>query len=67
MTAGELRDLSTEELLAKGEELRTELVSIRLRKATGQLEDTAKLRTLRRDVARVETILREKSVEKTGE
>ena len=60
MKAGELRDLSSEELLAKSEEMRTELVNVRLRKATGQLEDTAKLRTLRRNVARVETILREK-------
>ena len=60
MKAGELRDLSSEELLAKSEEMRTERVNVRLRKATGQLEDTAKLRTLRRNVARVETILREK-------
>lgn len=60
MKAGELRDLSSEELLAKSEELRSEIVNVRLRKATGQLEDTAKLRTLRRNVARVETILREK-------
>ncbi len=60
MTASELRELSTEELIAKGEELRTELVTARLNKATGQLEDSAKLRTLRRTVARVETILTEK-------
>ncbi|MBW2241557.1 MAG: 50S ribosomal protein L29 [Deltaproteobacteria bacterium] len=60
MKAAELRDLSSEELLAKSEEMRTELVNVRLHKATGQLEDTAKLRTLRRNVARVETILREK-------
>ncbi|MCP5068809.1 MAG: 50S ribosomal protein L29 [bacterium] len=60
MKAGDLRDLSSEELLTKSEEMRTELVNVRLRQATGQLEDTAKLRTLRRNVARVETILREK-------
>ncbi len=60
MKASELRELSPEELGAKGDELRTELVTARLSKATGQLEDTAKLRTLRRTVARVETILREK-------
>ena len=60
MKASELRDLSPEELSAKSDELRTELVTARLSKATGQLEDTAKLRTLRRAVARVETILREK-------
>ncbi|MAE93177.1 MAG: 50S ribosomal protein L29 [Deltaproteobacteria bacterium] len=60
MKANELRELSNEELATKGEELRTELVKSRLDKATGQLEDTARLRTLRREVARVETILREK-------
>ena len=60
MKASELRELSSDELAAKGDELRTELVTARLSKATGQLEDTAKLRTLRRSVARVETILREK-------
>ena len=61
MKANELRDLSIDELVAKGEELRTELVTARLSKATGQLEDTAKLRTLSRSVARLETVLAEKS------
>ena len=60
MTASELRGLTPEELATKGEELRTELVTARLNKATGQLEDSAKLRNLRRSVARVETILSEK-------
>jgi large subunit ribosomal protein L29 len=58
--ASELRELSADELAAKGKELRAELFSAKVRKATGQLENTARLRTLRRDVARVETILREK-------
>ncbi len=61
MKASELRELSVEELVAKGEELRTELVTARLSKATGQLEDTAKLRTLGRAVARLETVLGEKT------
>ena len=60
MTASELRELSTEELVAKGSELRAELFSAKVRFATGQLENTARLRTLRRNVARVETVLREK-------
>jgi large subunit ribosomal protein L29 len=58
--ASELRELSSEELVAKGRELRAELFSAKVRFATGQLENTARVRTLRRDVARVETILREK-------
>ncbi|MCI0571231.1 MAG: 50S ribosomal protein L29 [Myxococcaceae bacterium] len=60
MTASELRELSSEELVAKGRELRAELFSAKVRFATGQLENTARLRTLRRNVARVETVLREK-------
>lgn len=59
MKAGELRDLSPEELAAKARELRSELVTARIRHSTGQLESTAKLRELRRDVARVLTVLRE--------
>jgi len=60
MKGVELRDLSTEELTAKAAEFRAELFNARIRKETGQLENTAKLRTLRREIARAETILREK-------
>ena len=60
MKASELRDLSDDELVAKARELRDELFNTRIRKTTGQLENTAKLRTLRRDVARAETLLRER-------
>jgi len=58
--AKELRDLSLEELEAKERELRGELFNARVKHSTGQLENTAKLRTVRRDVARLETVLREK-------
>jgi ribosomal protein L16/ribosomal protein L29 len=60
MKASELRDLSQEELVAKSDELRGEVFNAKVRLATGQLGNTAKLRALRRDVARVETVLREK-------
>jgi len=56
----ELRDLSLEELEEKRNGWRAELFDTRIRKETGQLENTAKLRTLRRDIARAQTILREK-------
>jgi large subunit ribosomal protein L29 len=59
--ASELRDLSDDELVAKARELRDELFNTRIRKTTGQLENTAKLRTLRRDIARAETVLRERA------
>jgi large subunit ribosomal protein L29 len=58
--APELRKLSLEELSQKSRELRDELFNVKVKHSTGQLEDTAKLGRLRRDVARVETLLREK-------
>jgi len=60
MKAGEMRDLSTEELIAKKRELRGELFNSKIKKSTGQLENTAKLGTLRKEIARTETLLREK-------
>jgi large subunit ribosomal protein L29 len=60
MNPAELRQLSAEDLVAKAKELRSELFGARLKHATGQIEDTARLRRLRREVARAETILRQK-------
>ena len=60
MKSSELNELSIEELEAKSKELRGELFNVRIKKTTGQLENTAMLRTLRRNIARAETILREK-------
>jgi large subunit ribosomal protein L29 len=56
--AKEVRDLTPDELRAKAQELRTELFNAKVRHATGQLEDTAKLSRLRRDLARTETVIR---------
>jgi large subunit ribosomal protein L29 len=58
----ELRELSTEELARKRGELREEIFHLKLRRATSRLENPMKLRQSRRDLARVETILRERSV-----
>jgi large subunit ribosomal protein L29 len=60
MKASEIRDLADDELLAKSRELRGELFNVKVKRSTGQLENTAKLGQLRRDIARVETVLREK-------
>ena len=60
MKASELRTLSEPELVAKSRELRDELFNVRVKRATGQLENTAKLGQLRRDVARAETVLAQK-------
>ena len=60
MKASELRTLSEPELVAKSRELRDELFNARVKRSTGQLENTAKLQQLRRDVARAETVLAQK-------
>jgi len=60
MKASELRELETQELVQKVREARSELFNAKVKHATGQLEDTAKLSRLRKDVARVETVLTEK-------
>ena len=56
----ELREQSVEQLEDKERELSQQLFALRLNKATGQLESPAKVRTVRRELARVITILREK-------
>jgi len=55
MKIAELKDLTLTELAAKGRDLRQEVFNLRLQQASSQLEKPARLRTLRRDIARVET------------
>lgn len=63
MKAKELRELSIEELQQKRGDLREDLFRLKMRKAVAQLENPVRLRQLRRDIARVETILRERTAE----
>jgi len=58
--AAELRDLGADELGAKEKELTDQLFKMRLQKSMGQLEVPEKIRTTRRDLARVKTVLRQK-------
>ena len=60
MKAAELRDLATDELGVKERELTDQLFRMRIQKAMGQLEAPEKIRTVRRDLARVKTVLRQK-------
>lgn len=57
MKMNEIKDLTEQELTAKGRDLRQEIFNLRLQQASSQLEKPARLKTLRRDVARVETRL----------
>ncbi len=64
----ELREKTLTELLAQSRDWRQEMFNLRLQQASGQLEKPARLRTLRRDVARAETqitLLRKKAAEKS--
>ena len=61
MDGKELRELSAEDLAQKRAELREEIFHLRLRRATSRLENPMKLRQTKRDLARVETVLREKA------
>jgi large subunit ribosomal protein L29 len=60
MEAEELRDMSVGDITQKRGELREEIGHLKLKKATSRLENPMKLRETKRDLARVETILREK-------
>jgi large subunit ribosomal protein L29 len=61
MTAKEIRELSPAEITTKIRETREQLLQLRLRKHTGQVEKTHELRALRKDIARLETILNAKN------
>jgi large subunit ribosomal protein L29 len=60
MKAAELRDLDAEELGARERDLTDRLFRMRIQKSMGQLETPEKLRVVRRDLARVKTVLRQK-------
>ncbi len=60
MNATDIRELTTDEVEARIEQLEEELFRLRFRSATMELENPMLLRTLRRDVARLKTVLREK-------
>jgi large subunit ribosomal protein L29 len=60
MKAKEIRALSVEEVASKTDDMREELMKLRFQQVVGQLTDTSRLRTLRRQIARMETILTEK-------
>lgn len=62
MKSKELRTLSDEELAAKLEEGRAELFNLRFQMATSQLDNTARVTTVKRDIARVQTEMRARQI-----
>lgn len=60
----ELKGLSTAELVEKENELKQELFNLRIQLATGQLEGTARIREVRKQIARIKTALRQEELQK---
>lgn len=62
MKAKELAELTTAEIEQKLRTLKEELFNLRFQKATGQLENPARIRQVRKDIARAKTVLREREL-----
>ncbi|MGP4015316.1 50S ribosomal protein L29 [Saccharopolyspora sp. 5N708] len=62
VTAAELRELNEEELVQRLKEAKEELFNLRFQMATGQLQNNRRLRTVRQDIARIYTIMREREL-----
>ncbi|MDU7151030.1 50S ribosomal protein L29 [Peptoniphilus grossensis] len=63
MKANEIRKMSSEDLNKKVIELKNELFNLRFRLATGQLDNPSSIKSVKRDIARVKTIIRERELE----
>ena len=66
MKAEKIREMSAEELQGKGKELREQLFRLRFQKSIGQLDNAMKIRETRRDIARVESLLRQRTSPPAG-
>ncbi|SES89673.1 50S ribosomal protein L29 [Anaerobranca gottschalkii] len=62
MKAKEIRELTPKELNEKLDSLKTELFNLRFQLATGQLENPMRIRQVRKDIARIKTIIREREL-----
>ena len=60
MLAKEIREKTNEELLAQIDALKEELFNLRFQQATGQLENTARLKTVKKTIARIKTVMTER-------
>ena len=67
MKAHELRDLGPDELQQKYQELIEELFNLRFQLATGQIENVGRITAVRRDIARVKTVQRERQLQSTSQ
>jgi len=63
LKAEKVRELTSQELTEKVLELKNELFNLRFQMATGQLDNPMKIKEVKRDIARVKTVLRERKIE----
>ncbi len=66
MKARELKELTADELLKKEKELKEEIFNLRFQHSTGQLDNTARLKQVKKDIARIEGVLGQKSPKQAG-
>lgn len=64
MKAKDIRALTTDQMLEKEKQYKEELFNLRFQQATGQLENTARLRQVRKNIARIKTVLSENELSK---
>ncbi|MDR1012958.1 MAG: 50S ribosomal protein L29 [Lactobacillales bacterium] len=62
MKVNEIRGLTSKDLVAKEKELKEELFNLRFQSAIGQLENTARIKKVRKTIARIKTVQREKTL-----
>ena len=62
MKANEIKDLTTAQMLDKEKQYKEELFNLRFQQATGQLENTARLKQVRKNIARIKTVIREQEL-----
>ena len=64
MKAKELRDLTPEEILKRKKELKEEAFNLRFQHSTGQLDNTSRMKLVKKDIARIELVLHEKAADR---
>lgn len=62
MNIQEIRETDTQELLKQVDEYKKELFELRFQNATGQLDDTARIKKLKKSIARIKTVIREREL-----
>ncbi len=66
MKAAELRESTVDELVKKDRDLRKELFNLRFQQATGEIENPMRIRAIKKDIARIQTVITEKNKSKAS-